>query len=205
MSFLAIHRSAATHLATDQPWLAPDEWSACQSAADLLNRLQQMHASQSQCLAAAVAEGRRAGFAAGRDEALRSTSATLLAAWQRASDAAALDAHAVREAIVALSVQVVQRIAADLAAADVVTALARRASEELLPEQAAVIRVHPELAHAVRERLVDSPHLEVREDPALSALDCVFDTPTGQLLAGLQAQLAQVAQSLSRHDGGAAS
>ncbi|MBW8829720.1 MAG: hypothetical protein JF606_09875 [Burkholderiales bacterium] len=200
MSFVAIHRTTRTSLATDKPWLGPDEWSACSSAADLLDHLHQLHASQSTRLANAIVEGRSAGFAAGHDKALRETSATLASSWQKAADAARLEAREIREAIVALSVQVVQRIATDLASADVVSALARRASEELLPDQPAVVRVHPDVAAAVRDHLADTPQLEVREDLSLCALDCVFDTPTGQLLAGLQTQLARVAKSLNARE-----
>ncbi len=196
MTFLAIHRGTQTSLATDEPWLSPDEWSACDSAADLLERLEQLHAAQAARLDAAVDEARRAGFAAGREQALRDTAERLAESWQDAADEARIEAQSLRDAVLTLSVRLVQHIARDLAAPDVVSALLRRASEELMPDQPAVVRVHPDVADAVRTRLDESTPLELRADPTLEPLDCVFDTPAGQLIASWQAQLDRVQQGL---------
>jgi len=196
MTFFAIHRGGDTSLATDRCFLPPSEWSACESAGQLLEHLRALHASRREQLDEALSEARAAGFAAGREDALRDTGATLLAAWQDAADAARLDAQRLREAVVVLATQVVQRIADDLAPPDVVAALAQRASQELVPDQPAVVRVHPDVAAAVRQRTGRSGTLDVRADPTLAPLDCVFDTPTGQLLAGLRTQLRQVTAAL---------
>ena len=66
MSFLAIHRTARSTLATDKPWLGGDEWSACLSAAELLDRLHELHATQSTRLAEAIADGRLSAAAVAR-------------------------------------------------------------------------------------------------------------------------------------------
>ena len=42
MSFIALHRAHHTSLATDQAWLAPEDWSACESAQKLLQQLEQL-------------------------------------------------------------------------------------------------------------------------------------------------------------------
>jgi flagellar biosynthesis/type III secretory pathway protein FliH len=196
MSFFAIHRSTHASLATDTPWLNPDEWSACASAAELLERLQQLHASHAARLEQALDDARRQGFAAGCEQALQETAERLAAAWQRAAGDAQVEAQSLRDAVLTLSVRLVQHIARDLAAPDIVSALLRRASEELMPDQPAVVRVHPDVADAVRQRLDDSTVLELRADPTLEPLDCVFDTPAGQLIAGWQAQLDRVQKGL---------
>ena len=93
----------------------------------------------------------------------------------------------------------VQHITEQLAPADVLAALARRASEQLLPPRTAVVRVHPQLADAVRERLLNAnagSTLEVRADARMRWQDCEFDTPAGQLLAGVQAQLGRVGAAM---------
>ncbi|HUG22603.1 FliH/SctL family protein [Piscinibacter sp.] len=195
MTFFAIHRSGDASLATDRCFLSPSEWRACETAAQLLEQLRALQASQRAQLDTALSEVREAGFAAGRGEALRGTGVTLLAAWQVAADAARVDAQTLREAVVVLATQVVQRIADDLAPPDVVAALVQRASHELAPDQPAVVRVHPDVAAAVRQRAGGST-LDVRADPTLAPLDCVFDTPTGQLLAGLRTQLRHVTAAL---------
>ena len=48
----------------------------------------------------------------------------------------------------------------------------------------------------MRSRLDNSTVLELRADPTLEPLDCVFDTPAGQLIAGWQAQLDRVQKGL---------
>lgn len=196
MSFLAIHRSSHTSLSTDTPWLAADEWTACASAAELLERLQQLHASRAARIEQALEDARREGFAAGCEQALQETAGRLAAAWQHAADAAQVEAQSLRDAVLALSVRLVQHIARDLAAPDIVSALLRRASEELMPDQPAVVRVHPDVADAVRTRLDHPAALELRADPTLEPLGCVFDTPAGQLIASWQAQLDRVQKGL---------
>ncbi len=203
MSFVAVHRAKNTSLATDQAWLASDDWSQCESARELLQRLEHVtltrEAELVQARADARAQGHAQGVKEGRDEALKNESQRLWDAWQKAAASAQADAQALREALVTLSLQVVQHITAELSPADVVAALARRASESLLPPRAAVLRVHPELADAVRERLLNhcgGATLEVRADAKLRWHDCEFDTPAGQLLAGVQAQLGRVGAAM---------
>ena len=199
MSFIAVHRAAHTSLATDQAWLSTEEWTCSESARELLQRLEQLsqgrEAALAQAMAQARAEGHAQGLAQGREHALQFETPRLWQAWEQTSSAAQADMQALRAALVTLSLQVVQHITEQLAPADVVAALARRASEDLLPPRAAVVRVHPQLADAVREQLQRSSTgaaLEVRADATLQWQDCEFDTPAGQLLAGLQAQLGRV-------------
>jgi type III secretion protein L len=207
MSFVAVFRGAHTSLATDQAWLGNDEWAHCESARALLQRLE--HISQTretdlaqalaQARAEGLAQGHAQGLAQGRQQALDKDSAGLWQAWEQAAAVARTDMQALREALVTLSLQVVQHITDQLAPADVVAALARRASESLLPPRAAVVRVHPQLADAVRERLQHSSvgaALEVRADAQLRWQDCEFDTPAGHLLAGVQAQLGRVGAAM---------
>ena len=98
----------------------------------------------------------------------------------------------------ALALQIVERIAADLAPAQVVAALARRAADALAPEQPAVLRLHPEVAQALSAQpaLAAQERLQLRPDPTLAPMDCVFDTPTGQLIASLQHQVQRLGQQL---------
>ena len=219
MRFLAVHRSANTSLATNRLWLTADEVSGCESVQGLLQRLERLTTERDAELSAARAQAAAEGREQGRSEALASVAPRLLDAWDQAARSAAADAQALRAALVTLSLQVVQRISVELGPAEVVTALARRASESLLPDSAAVLRVHPDVATAVRARMLATPGgstaplkepglttsgltnsvsgiLEVRGDPQLGRFDCAFDTAAGQLLAGLPAQLARLAAQL---------
>lgn len=202
MNFIALHRSPDTSLAMSQWLLQPDDVTACETSMALLSRLQDLHDRRKHDLNEAVARAREAGFAAGRDEALQAAMPTLLAAWQQAASQGQADLNALRQAVVTLSRHVVQRIAAEMAPADVVASLAWRAAQDLLPPRAAVVRVHPDVAAAVQERLharglaLDAASLEVRPDAGLSLLDCLLDTPAGQLLASLETQLDNVTRAL---------
>lgn len=198
MSYLALHRGSATSLATDQRWLSGDEFSHCSRSIDLLARLEQLAATRSAELQAAHDAAVANGLAAGRRDALLQEAPRLWDAWDQAARSAQADVQALRAALVQLSLQVVQHIATELAPPDVLRALAARAAEALLPDSAAVVRVHPELAAAVRERVAAMPGvLEVRGDAQLGRFDCVFDSPAGQLLAGLQQQLARLSAQLA--------
>jgi len=198
MSFLALHRSECTSLATDRLWLSEGELTRADTARELLERLRTVLATRQAELAAAREQAQQEGYAAGHREALQAVAPRLADAWDQAARSATTDIQQLRQALVALSLQVVQRVAEELAPADVVAALARRAAQSLLPDSAAVVRVHPDVAAAVRTRLQGSAGvLDVRGDPQLGPFDCAFDTPAGQLLAGLPAQLSRVLQEFT--------
>ena len=200
--FVAVHPGAGASLAADA-WLSgPQELTACHSAAELLQRLQELYEHRHGEVAAATAQGRNAGYAAGRDEALGAVAPQLLDAWEQAATHARMDVQTWRQAAVALSCHIVQHIAGTMAPADVVSALALRAADALAPGQAAVVRVHPDVAAAVAQHLTvhqqstDTALLEVRADPALEPLDCRFDMPCGQWFVGLEPQLDKAVQAM---------
>lgn len=196
--FIAVHRSALGSLSVGQAWLSADEFTACHSATALLARLEALATRREAELQTAREAAHAEGLAAGRAEALRQAGPQLAQAWQQAAEDAALQATDLRQAAVALALQIVERIAADLAPTQVVAALARRAAEALAPDQPAVLRLHPEVAQALsaQQALAAQERLQLRPDPTLAAMDCVFDTPAGQLIAGLQHQLQRLGQQL---------
>jgi type III secretion protein L len=195
MTFLALHRGRQTSLATDGLWLCEDEVSRAADASALLRRLEQHWATCEAEHRQALERARADGQAQGRAQALAEVAPRLIDAWDQASRSAQADVQALRAMVSALAVRVTERLAQDLAPADVVGALARRASEEFLPDTSAVLRVHPDVAQAVRERMGStstSAVFDVRGDATLGPLDCVFETPSGVLLAGLRDQLSEV-------------
>jgi type III secretion protein L len=203
MTFLALHRGQQTSLATDALWLSKDDVSRTADATALLQRLEQHWATCEAEHRQALKQARAAGYAEGRAQALAEVAPRLIDAWDQASRSAQADVQALRAQVSALSVRVTERLAQDLAPADVVSALARRASEEFLPDTSAVLRVHPDVAQAVRERMGSAPAsavFEVRADATLGPLACVFETPSGTLLAGLRDQLSEVMRGWSRDE-----
>jgi type III secretion protein L len=211
MTFLALHRAQQTSLATDALWLSQDDVSRVADATALLHRFEQLWATSEAEHRQALEQARTEGHAQGRAQALAEVAPRLIDAWDQASRSAQADVQALRALVSALAVRVTERLAQGLAPADVVAALARRASEEFLPDTRAVLRVHPDVAQAVRERLgggradggladdgATSAVFEVRADASLDPLDCVFETPSGLLLAGLRDQLSEVVRGWAR-------
>ena len=204
MTFLALHRGKQTSLATDALWLSEGDASRTADATALLQRIEQHWATCEAAHRQALEQARAAGYAEGRAQALAEVAPRLIDAWDQASRSAQADVQALRETVSALAVRVTERLAQDLAPADVISALARRASEEFLPDTSAVLRVHPDVAHAVRERMSGgtptSAVFDVRADATLGPLDCVFETPSGTLLAGLRDQLSEVMRGWARDE-----
>lgn len=197
MSFVALHRGAVTSLATDQLWLDGDDVTHVERALQLLERLDALVAMRETELAAAREAAHAQGLAEGREQALATVGPRLWDAWDQAARQAGADQHELRRAVVTLALRVVQRIAADLGPASVVAALAEQAAESLVPDSAAVVRVHPDVAAAVRARVAASPGvLEVKGDATLGRWDCAFDTPAGRVLAGLPLQLERVRRAM---------
>lgn len=203
--FIAVHRTADTSLACAAVPLTPDEVTACTDAAELLQALQRLHDTRRAALDTATDEARAAGYAAGRLEALQVAGPRLLQAWEDAAARMAAQMeeveHAWRRSVIDWGCAIVQHIAESLAPAEVVAALAARALQALPAERHAVVRVHPEVAAVVRDRLAANAAigtLDVQGDPALDWSDCHIDTPAGRWLAGLHAQLARIAHDTQR-------
>lgn len=203
MSFLTLVRGKDASIATDRWVLAPGELQDCERAAQLLAQLQQIHAQTQATLDAEREAARREGLEAGRAEALARIEAQWGAAWDHAAREARHTDEQLRDAVVGLALQVVRRIASHEGPAATVAALARAALADMAPEGPVVLFVHPEVHEAVqataRSRgFAGGAPLEVRADEALGPFDCVFQTPTGELIASLDTQLARVQTGLQR-------
>lgn len=203
MTMLAVYRGQNVSLASDRLLLSPDEVIVCESATQMLQRLQQLFSAQDARIQEAVSQARQTALDLGRAEALRTTACALVEGWEQTAARAHSDIAELRRAVIVLTQQVVRHIAPALGAGDLVSAMATRAVEEMLPSQAVVVRVHPNVEAAVRAclqaqgRTLDALMIEVRGDPLVGEFDCTLETPHGQLLAGLDSQLQRIFQKLS--------
>jgi flagellar biosynthesis/type III secretory pathway protein FliH len=201
MSFLALHRGSDTGLCTTRWLLCGDEVTACDSAIEMLTRLQDLEQRRSAELSAAVADARAAGYLAGRQEALGLLAPRWLLAWEQVATATALQTDHVRKAVVVLACGIVRQIAEDLEPSEVVASLARRALHQHLPAPSCTVRVHPDVAQAVAAILNKSapggpPSLPVvQADATLGLLDCVIKTALGECVASLESQLGRLSAS----------
>lgn len=204
MNWLAVYRSENASLALRQAVLSKDDVVACESAMAMLQHLEARQQQQDQAHLQELELARQAGFEQGRAEAMALVQGPLMAQWMRVAAQAQSDLFQLREAVVSLSVQIVQRMASDLAPEEVLLALARRAvaEHELGGERKALIlHVHPDWADLLRARVVmdaltDSVEVAVKADPACDPMDLIIETPLGQILAGLGAQLHRIERNL---------
>lgn len=141
----------------------------------------------------AAAEGARAaGYEAGRAEGLAAGAEAVRAELLRLAHADAARAEQQRGDLARLGLEVVRRIAADLGAPATVAALAEKAAAEIAPDTHVVVRVPPAAVEPTRARFGD--HAVVEADETLGETECVLATPLGEVRAGLDTQLAQLAK-----------
>ena len=104
-----------------------------------------------------------------------------------------------------LALEIVRRIAVDLGPDATVAALAERAVRDLLPEEPIRVRVAAERVGAVSARLWPiHGRVEVAAEPGLDPDECLIDTPSGHVRAGLAVQLAALEKAFAHTETGAA-
>lgn len=146
-------------------------------------------------LAAERAAARAQGLAEGRRDALDQFAAATNALHVAREQLA----ERMRGQITELAVAVVERIAPALGADRLVPMLVGEAVRQLAFEPSLVVRVHPDVAEATRERLAGdglglsgTPTTEIVATPEFGEFDCVIETEGGVVRAGLREQLDQV-------------
>ncbi|MED5621616.1 FliH/SctL family protein [Ideonella sp. BN130291] len=200
MSYVALFATGDLSVATDRRVLPPGEVQSLQHAQALVQALQaQRELADARALAAADKarrEGYASGFAAGEAAArkqLAQAQVDLASRAQREREAL----RAQTEATVAmLALEVVRKLAGEIDAAELVSALARTAVQQLIEDEPVTLVVHPAVARRVRERCQRAaagdarwPTVSVEEDATLKPFDCRLVTRAGTTVAGLDAQL----------------
>lgn len=152
---------------------------------------------------------RQTGLDEGRNSALDQFTAAIAAL----RDARDQLAEKMRAQISELAVGVVERIAPSIGADRLLPVLVGEAVRQLAFEPNLVVRVHPDVAEATRQRLAaeglsgGAATTEIVAASELGEFDCVIETEGGVVRAGLKEQLEQVrvilatAQRESAHDG----
>lgn len=198
MSFLVWQRDDPVSIASPRRVFRAAEVPLLANAQALCAKLAQMHHEALALVAtasdAARDEARKEGFAAGVREGRDKLAAELT----RLAADGAREREALRDSVAALALEVVKKVAGELASDEVLSRLAATAARDLInPEQLTLI-VHPEQRDAVRERLAavaPDVRCEVREDATLSPDACVLETEHGAVDASLDAQLERLAKA----------
>jgi type III secretion protein L len=191
-AFVLIRADAATTLLRDDPIVRAGEVAALREANALLAAATAMRDGARRANDTAAEQARAAGYAAGRAEGLAAGAAEVRAELLRLAQADAERAERQRGDLARLGVEVVRRIAAELGAPAMVAALADKAAASVAPDLKLTVRVSPAAVERTRDRL--GAQVAVEPDETLEATDCVLATPLGEVRAGLETQLAQLAK-----------
>lgn len=209
---LAWHRAPGMAISTDALVLSSQEVQAFGQVGELVQALSAQLAGEAdrieQARTRACEAGWQAGWAAGLEEARTQATRDLAHTLQGLARQAQAEHQALQEAVLTLSLLVIQRMACGLAPEVVLSALLRQALAQQLPPGPLTIRLHSGVLDGVRSRWEQEgieTSCDWRADDALGLLDCVIETPAGRLLAGLPAQIdrtdALLRTALARHAG----
>lgn len=194
MTWLVLHQSAQGTLATDRARVPAAEVAALTDAIAVLGHAQSVALATAAQARAARAGGYDDGFAQGLAAARGAADAEF--ARTRAAEAQAAEAAiaALRADATRLALEIVRHIAGALAPDDLLVGLARTALDRLGPGHV-TLRVAPAQAARIAHELTGRADIRVLADPTLGRLDLVLETPQGSALAGLDPQLARIAEA----------
>lgn len=190
--FVLIRADATSTLLRDDPIVRAADVPVLNDADRLLANATALRDEARAASHAASEDARAAGYAAGHAEGLAAAEVEVRAELLRLAQADAERMAAQRADLARLGLEVVRRIAADLGAPEMVAALADQAAAAIAPDTPLTVRVPPAALARVRARL--GGRAIVEPDVTLEATGCVLATPLGEVRAGLDTQLDQLAR-----------
>ena len=190
--FVLVRAGSAATLLRDDPIVRAADVPMLREADRLIAAATALHDDVRRASETATEEAREQGYAAGHAEGLTAGAAAVRDELLRLSEADAARARQQSGDLARLGLEVVRRIAAELGPEEMVAALADKAAAAVSPELRPVVRVPPAALARARERL--GAHVTVESDETLAATDCVLSTALGEVHAGLETQLAQLAR-----------
>ena len=194
MSYVLLASAPTAALLSDQAVIPAKDVARLETAAALVETLE---AHRDAVARHARAEGFEAGRAEGLDRAARQVAETL-AEIHRVLEA---ERARLRGQAASLALDIVRRITVELGPDATVAALAERAVRDLLPQEPIRVRVAAERVGAVSARLWPiHERVEVAAEPGLGPDECLIDTPSGHVRAGLDVQLAALEAVFARID-----
>lgn len=196
MNYVMLFKGQNLMAASEQLVIPATEIKAIQNVAELGCKLNLLLEEEQSRTEAAEQEGYKKGYQQGREDGLQQALDDMSA---RLTELAALVDHRHRElraSVARIAVQIVRKIAAEVGAGEMVISLAETASQELVPSETLVVKVHPRNLEKVAEGLqlpsgatARHKHLVVRADDTLDMYDCVLQAEYGSVIAGLEVQL----------------
>ena len=194
MTLVALFAGEHGLLASRRAVFGADELQALERAGEAAERLDALLGEEHERVLAAEAEGARCGHAEGVAAGEREAGEAGARALHEMQGRFAAELRRLEDESVSMALEIVRRIAGDVAPAAWLAAQARRAAEELVEQAPLALRVHPERVEAVREALGAAPTVfdDVGADESLAPEDCVIETRFGRIDTALETQLARI-------------
>ncbi len=206
MTFLVWQRGEKVSVASPRRVLRAAEVPVLSEAVSLCERLGHLHRGEHERIDEAERDAARQGFERGLAEGRCAARDELAAALLATSASVEGERSRWRREVAELALQVVRKMLGAMPEDELLAALADTAARDAIPDQPAVLLVHPDLCDDVRRHLEAreggdassasvAPRLEVRGDPACARATCRLETVHGSVDASLDEQLARLAQA----------
>lgn len=187
---MLLHTGSEASVFTDDPVIKAAEFTPFERALDLLEearRVRDQALHDAECLRE---QARVEGLRQGVDEAKRVLVDQLGALTH---DIAQQQRHRDEE-LSSAALAAVQAIIGAAGVAAIGPALVTQALDGFVGDQSVVIEVAPELAAQITDSLASRPEVTVVANTALKPLDCMLRTGRGTIRAGLDVQIAALAE-----------
>ncbi len=207
MTFVTLIHDPQVSIASDKLVIPAAELKLTQDAVHLGSNLACLLNEEQNRIETAEQEGYESGYQRGKEDGLRNALDDLSAGLKDLAVSLEQRDAELQRSVARVAIQVVRKIASEVGSREMVASLAKTAARELVAVERLVVAVHPDMLEAVVERLrapVDeswNKHLEVQADESLALFDCVLHTETGSVVAGLDAQLANLEKALAKEGG----
>jgi len=195
VSFLTLYSDDHTWLATDQRVYAADEIKQVSTAAEQAEALTELVAIKQWLCVEAAEEAKAAGYEAGQQQAQQEMQEKLATALTELHAQHEKEVQQLRDTCASLGIDIVRKIAANVAPANWLYALATQAATELVEQPSVVLRVHPTQLASVQELYNNATQTrfnDVVADETLAEDGCVLETPLGTVDIDLDTQLATI-------------
>jgi type III secretion protein L len=190
MTYHMIIANDRAMMGTSTPLIKARERQAFTDATDMLVATHALYETAQTEIDSARADAFAQGFAAGRAVALDHVEALIVEAATQINTACTER----REDIASAALAATQAIIGEVDAGEVAVRLVARALSRIESQDVLSIEVAPAMHERVAASVAEMTHVNVVANTALGPLDCTFLTEKGRVIAGLDVQIAALAQ-----------
>ncbi|MBX2884999.1 MAG: hypothetical protein KTR32_33895 [Granulosicoccus sp.] len=206
MNLLTLIDSDDVLLASGKRVFSANETGALLSTVDAAQRMSEKLAECEEKIQASVVAAREEGYRDGRIAGMEDARNTLGTQLIQLNKQAEAELAEQRKETVRLALQIIRKIANNLAPEETIASLATTAAREYIEDPSLTLKVHPDRVDAVRDALSRQDTLaesktifsEILADASLGKEDCILDSRHGAIVADLETQLKTIELTLAQ-------